>query len=56
MGISGHIESEPIFIHFEFDGYRPHLMESEKSGQQDGMVMKKGFFVKKMMCPPRTRI
>jgi hypothetical protein len=62
-GISGPIKSEPIYIHFDFDGYSPHLMDSEKSGysdnngaSEDGAISTNGVFVKKIMCPPRTRI
>jgi hypothetical protein len=62
MGISGRIESEPIFIHFDFDGYRPHLMEPGSSNDDDDgsseydEILTKGVFVKKIMCPPRTRV
>jgi hypothetical protein len=32
--VSGPIEKEPIFIHFEFDGFLPHLM-SKYTNQQN---------------------
>ncbi|KAM3131808.1 hypothetical protein pb186bvf_016058 [Paramecium bursaria] len=42
---SGKIESYPIFIHFEFEDYRPTLMEDQE-----------GYFQVYKMCPPNTLI
>ncbi|CAD8094383.1 unnamed protein product [Paramecium sonneborni] len=42
---SGPLQTEPIFIHFDFDDYKPYLMT---------FLNKEFFFVK--MCPPNTSI
>jgi hypothetical protein len=31
-------------------------INDDNKGSEDGMLLTKGVFVKKIMCPPRTRI
>ena len=45
IGKSGNIAKEPVYIHFDFDEYRPWLMEKDAHGV---------FFLWKMIPPGKT--